>query len=685
MRTMDANLTTAVSAKTRRPAITMTCEDHIQHYALYQSTPYNDSWIDAVIATDNSIVRTMIYRSGTGSIFAQSIFVQRITDPSVNAQWNTWLVLPSGANNMFQDGGVAIANNGGNLFVFGQQGSGGNAIYWWLSTNNGASWSGPGVVLSPPGGALIKGIGSAGTNDVFFLYDVAGGEAMGASFYSGTWSVLTTWTFPPITNGQGLAVANYNSNFVIIYTDGYSIFTANYFPSTNTWTTGTTIAPATSTAIARFSPRLTFADGLYTLTNIEHDTGAITGTIYGYPRLRSSADLIHWSNGLILHDVNPVTFGANYLKLPAPQTGGAGNRSYIATISAVYSAPNYTAAPNQLLDVSNSILSYQRLERQQKPATLEVVIDNAKGIYNALATSGVNYQPLGSNTTIVLSEGYKVGTPPTTNDVITTGRYHINYLGFERTADENHLRIIAHDISRNLDLVSRYQYTYVNQNVGYLVTEMCAKAGLFSVVLPNTAQTAQVIGTFVLQAGKTYRAALDELCATYDLDYFCDQAEVMQFKERSSSDPSVWSYQPEIELIGFVTNDLRANHIIVSGKPPTSGLTGALTEAEAYDDPNIHLVGLERVQHHTDYKLTSSAQCASKASFLLAQAARDVVQHIVTVPLNPALQLLDVVTLTDSAAPVGSGQTSLGRIISAHAIFEAQKGEYVLQLACEGV
>jgi hypothetical protein len=195
----------------------------------------------------------------------------------------------------------------------------------------------------------------------------------------------------------------------------------------------------------------------------------------------------------------------------------------------------------------------------------------------------------------------------------------------------------------------------------------------------------QIIPAFVLHAGQTYRQALDELCAAYGLVYFLDQNEILQVRELSGSDPSVWTYQPEIELVSFGNVDPRANHIIVSGKPPSGGLAGALTTSEAYDDANVHLVGMERLLHHTDLKLTSVSQCAQKATFLLAQEARSQVAHTVSVPLNPALQLLDVVTLTDSTAPSGSGQSSVCRIVRILAHFDAQHGIYDVQLELEGL
>ena len=95
---------------------------------------------------------------------------------------------------------------------------------------------------------MIKGISSAGNNDVFFLYDVLGGEAMGCSFYSGgVWSALTTWTLPSIPYGAGVVAVWANSVYTIVYSDSYNLFSCAYNHSSNTWSSNPVIAPATST------------------------------------------------------------------------------------------------------------------------------------------------------------------------------------------------------------------------------------------------------------------------------------------------------------------------------------------------------------------------------------------------------------------------------------------------------
>ncbi len=682
VRSLDTSLTTALNSATRRPALSLTIEDHVPHYTLYQSSGTTDALNDACVAPDKSIIRVQITRGG----FAATFQVQRITDPTSAVQWTTWTALPASANVMFQDGGCALSLSHGVLRAFAQRGTGGSNLYTWTSTDNGVTWAGPTTVLTPPGNALLKGIGSAGNDDVFFLYDVSGGESIGCAFFSaGAWSSLLPWTLATLQAGAGLAVVWNGTQYTVVYSDSYTLATCTFTPTTTLWRSGVVIAPATGTAIGRSAPRLSLANGVYTLTCIELDFGILTGSIYSYPRLRQSVDLVHWANGVIAHDI-PSMYGVVLISLPVPNSGVAGPRTYLASLAVVYSATLFQATNTaQSLDVSNALLSYQRVEQVGKPARLEVLLDNALGAFNSFVTSSTNYKPMGLHASLVLNEGYKVGTPPATPDVVKVGVFRIAQVHFVRSPLEHTLLLIGYDLSALLDLVARYQNVYTNQTLGFLLTEVCARAGLLTVALPTTSQVSQIVSSFIVQAGSSYRIALDELCTTYGLSYFLDQDERMQFYELSSGDASVWSYQPEIEAVRFGKSEQRANHIIVSGKPPLHGLFGALTTAEAYDDAHIHLLGVERILHHVDPKLTTTAQCSQKAAFLLENEVRSSVMHTVTVPLNPALQLFDCVTLTDSIAPIGSGQQATCRIVYIHVRYDAQQCLDEMQLTLEGL
>ena len=63
VRTLDSALTTALNSVTRRPALTLTIEDHVIHYAAYQNPGTGDALHDACIASDKSIVRCYVSRN----------------------------------------------------------------------------------------------------------------------------------------------------------------------------------------------------------------------------------------------------------------------------------------------------------------------------------------------------------------------------------------------------------------------------------------------------------------------------------------------------------------------------------------------------------------------------------------------------------------------------------------------
>lgn len=89
VRTLSPSLTAALTSQTRVPALTLTIEDHVLHYALYQSPGSADAWNDACLANDGSLVRVQVTRGGSG--FSSNFQVQRVTDPGQAAQWNTWM------------------------------------------------------------------------------------------------------------------------------------------------------------------------------------------------------------------------------------------------------------------------------------------------------------------------------------------------------------------------------------------------------------------------------------------------------------------------------------------------------------------------------------------------------------------------------------------------------------------
>jgi len=110
-RSLTAGLTNAVNAKVRRPYISCTIEDRINHLNSSVSASNSDAYNDCTIADDGAIIRVRVTRGA--SAFAQNAQWQRITDPTVGSQWTTWTTFGGGSANVFQDAGCAVSNNGG--------------------------------------------------------------------------------------------------------------------------------------------------------------------------------------------------------------------------------------------------------------------------------------------------------------------------------------------------------------------------------------------------------------------------------------------------------------------------------------------------------------------------------------------------------------------------------------------
>ena len=436
--------------------------------------------------------------------------------------------------------------------------------------------------------------------------------------------------------------------------------------------------------MGRIAPRIAKFDNIYNLICVEADSGFLTGSVYSYPRLRQSTDLLHWSNGRIMQDVT-TTFGVNFIKDTAP--GGSRARYILVAMTTIqYNNAYAQSDANNYFDASSKILEYKRTDQLDKPCTLEIVLDNASNALISKISDYLNtsYEPIGINTLVNLNEGYYTGSPPTSQETVNTGRYHIKKIEFERSPGVSQIRLHCRDLTYLLDQESRFQTIYTSKDLTWLLTEICAKAGIFSISLPGTSQMSTTITSFTLHAGQPYRRAIDELCRVGWLEYFLDQTEQLVFKELSSGDASVWTYTPEIEKWSVGTNDIQGNHVIVTGQRSPGGPLGNITTGEAYDNIHARAVGFERLIMIHDQKLTTAGLCENAAGFIMDQERRDQYEHSIKVPANPALQLLDPIETVDTGSQ-STGIDNTSRIVRQEVQFNASKAEYQQTILLEGL
>ena len=635
MRALTPTLAVAVSATGRQPAIQVKLADDKEHYALFrQDSPGKPvDGCAAAVAGDGSLVRAALFDNGAPG--TADLAVQRITDPNVASQWTTWTTLVAAACEANQPLALS-ANPGGVLRLFYADGpSAGVILKVFESTTDGASWTGPSTVFS--GTSSFFYLASAGNDDLFACRNSASG-VWDVQFFKksgGSWLAPVTWSLGTLPSMYGIAAAWNGSTYFLALSAWYSsgiAIEAYQFDGASTWTDLNFVLPVDSSVLA-FQyrlPSVALVDGLYRLSYVEHDDGSIDGTVYERYRVARSLDFTHWSSGL---PASPQTLSSGW---GAPLVKAFG--SYFVTTPvwtfswSVYAAGDAT----RNADVSSQVLSYERKESLLRPGEYRVVLSNQAGQYNSLPG-------LAKNGTLTIDEGY---VTPAGTELVNVATALVEHWYFTRAPGENELAIVARDQSRWLEDEAPLLLTYKNRSVVWLAMEIAARAGLFQVFWPGTPAVSQVVASFAIPAGQTWREALHRLIDLYALEYVVRADGSLVLHDPSEAVSPVWTWQNEIESAQLGQADLAANHVRVYATN---------VQAEAWDYAAAEAASVERYRHVVDRGLASNAQAAIRASNELLLEQRKALGGELHVPINPGLEVLDVVTVVDAAVGVNQG------------------------------
>jgi hypothetical protein len=430
----------------------------------------------------------------------------------------------------------------------------------------------------------------------------------------------------------GIAAAWNGSAYLVALSAWYSAgiaIEAYQFDGAAAWTDLNFVVPLDGSNLGfHFRlPNLQLVDGLYRLTYVEHDDGSIDGSIYDRYRVAKSLDFTHWSSGL---PASPQTLTS---ASGAPFARAFG--FYFATTPVyTFAWPVYTAGDaSRNTDMSAQLLSYERKESLLRPGEYKVVVSNQAGQYNAA-------NGLVKNGTLIVNEGYVTGAGA---EVVTVATALVEHWYFNRAPGENELVIVAQDQSRWLDVEAPLLLPYKNRTLLWLAIEIAARAGLFQVFWPGTAAMSEVIASFAVQPGQTWRQALHRLMDAYGLEYVVRADGSLALHDPSESLVSVWTWQNEIESAQLGQADLAANHIRVFAQS---------VQAEVWDYTAAEAVSVERYRHIVDRAIGSNAQASVRGANELLLEQRKARGGEIHVPINPGLEVLDVVTVVDSAINV---------------------------------
>ncbi|HLQ33382.1 MAG TPA: hypothetical protein VK457_11895 [Chloroflexota bacterium] len=634
MRTLTPTLAAAVGASGRQPAVQLKLADDKEHYTLYRldapAKPVDGC--AAAVAADGSLVRAALFDNGGAG--NADLAVQRITDPAVAGQWTAWTTLLAAGCEASQPLALSL-NSGSALRLFYADGpSAAATIKVFESATNGASWTGPSTVFA--GASSFFYLASAGNDDLFACRNTAVG-VWDVQFFkksAGVWQAPVTWSLGTLSSMYGIAAAwNGSAYFVALsawYTAGIAI-EAYQFDGAATWTDLNFVVPLDGSNLGfQFRlPSVRLVDGLYRLTYVEHDDGSIDGALYDRYRIARSLDFTHWSAGL---PASPQTLtsasGAPFVK--------AFGYYFVTTPSFTFAWPVYSAGDaSRNSDVSAQLLSYEREELLLRAGEVRVVVSNQGGQFSSSPSGGPT--GLAKNGTLVLNEGYVTAAGA---ELVNVATALVEHWYFSRAPGENQLVIAALDQSRWLDNEAPLLLGYKTRSVLWLAIEIAARAGLFQVFWPGTAAMGQVLASFVVQPGQTWRQALQRLVEAYSLEYAVRADGSLVLHDPSEGAASVWTWQNEIESAQLGQTDLAANHVRVFAQN---------VQAEAWDYTAAEAVSVERYQHVVDRALGSNAQAAIRAGNELLLEQRTGRGGEIHVPINPGLEVLDVVTVVDAA------------------------------------
>ena len=644
MRALSPALQAAIGSA--EPLVQLELIDWAPHYAaVFSGGPAGRT--GAVIAFDGALVQA--YSDGAGHLY-----VRRVADPT-QSSWGAWTQITASANS---SGLLCLACIGDRLRLFWPDAAT-TQLFYADSTSNGLSWTAPATLFDPA--APLAGIAADGTGtQVFLLYQTGG------LWRVALWTLGGSWTKADWTNGDAYAagglgaVRNADGSYLLAVAlqsgtaTGMALQVCSY---TGTWSAPLTAVPADLGAgTALQDPHLAVYDGLYHLCYGLADSGSISGLASTRAALAHSLDGLHWSDPL--EDASSYAHGAVALKHAAGYL--------LAAPDAAALAPPYSGSAAQYRDCTADLSACEVIQKDGAPARLVVTLQNDLGQYNALPA-------LRPNACLRLSLGYAVA------GAVPAFRAYIDDWSYLNAAGEAELVLTASDALAWLDRQSRATLVYGNQTVGWLAREIAARAGLLNVAIPGTAQFAQVVPTFSVPAGTTWRAALTRLSRLYGFDVAArtlpDGSDSLALVEKSPSDAPVWSYGAEAELRIAGHNADRANHVLVFGAPSAGGLP----VGEAWDWADVGATGQERFLQVVEPQITTHTGAGIRATLELQREMRYAAGGSLSVALHPGLELWDVLTLA------GVGPPATLRIATLHHAFQPGSGVYDLVLTLEGV
>lgn len=683
MKSLTGTLLAAQKKARAKPYVSVLLWDKLgANQRLTWSQLYTDAVDDRpmamCIAGDNSIVRA--YSEGAGNLHWQ-----RITDPTVEAQWNTWTDGSTQCSHMNQIYLVA-QHSGAYVWLFYISRSD-LILYCRESSDYGASWGARVTVKTVSAGSELESVCAAvssGTDLIcFFSTGVAGVfdvRLWRVKRTAGSWGGAGVSGSAPCYSIRGLT-CHKTDDYNIIYgaeqagtVFGFETMHPRVWCLYRTvYGNGVNVAAdtwATADVIERTDAGTSFASAWPSLTYVDLHRMLFTGYLIGedYSRVVRMRG-IYGSEFMNTEWTDPFPFkaeGGPFGMVTAYRPTGDGY-AYACCSNAAYRA---AAAGDAQVDVGSRVVKYRAVDRWtgHKAAGVsvdygqliapeiyaEIWLDNSDGGLNTLGSGALAGFKRGAM--VVLRRGYK------TTDGNEYSPWPSLWLeDYEYVVDfKGRSYLVMYCIGpwaqfSGMAAQRQYHWEDGDETVAGIAQRVFALAGFR--LTEQSGEASSEISTLkpsiVIHPGQDLRgAALTVLSKVADFVYW--EGSTAYLKELRDDEASDYTYGGSGE------------HVIISGRygvrSPAydhievfSGLTatGVPIFGDEVDYDEVEKIG-HRLQKVFDYAYDSDPECDKRAvSQLRKHDASKKRGEVVTLP-NVGLVLLDVVTVTDSRAGISS-------------------------------
>ncbi len=550
------------------------------------------------------------------------VYYQRVASPGPGSDFSAWTDL-----GVCADADVALCAEGSRVVLFYVD-AGGTQVKLRESTDNGATLGAPVTAATASGAVTWLAADVKANGDACLVYSVAG-NVFSAKRTSGTWAAPAAWT-NTTASITGLACYHHGDwNLAVAGTDSAAqaflwtcIFGDGFSQPVDTWSALREVTRASAGSQVTFLAPFLSRPDTYRLAFVEKYTGTVA---YSRPN----------------HSYSPATadFSANLWREPVPfdlaseygQAVAFGPSSaWLSTPSGVWSAP--LAIPT--FDLTTDVVECTARDAPFD-GRLRLVLRNDDGRYS------VPPSPLQLGAEVRLSPGHVTATGPEASD---GPAYWID--GIERVSGrgEGLIVITARDAWGLLD-AWRARRTYAwaagEKNIFGILQYLFARAGLEFSGSGQSAESSSLYPAFTVHPGGSALDAVRRLLRMIP-DVILVRGEFAFLKEPLATEASSYAYGTahRIHSARYEDEAAPANRVQVHG---------AGVFAERFDWPGVQS-GYDRLVEVLDANLTTQSQAEDRADAELRRAAIKAQTGEITVPVNCAQELYDVIEVTDPVA-----------------------------------